>query len=184
GGSDPLMNTLSGVEVQFANTDLPSKATGNRILSNSIYGNVRLGIDLNFTNNPPGVTDNDLDPPADSDDGPNHLQNFPEITSARRTTRLIGGHRRRVTLVRGKLNSEAAKNYRVQFFSSPTADPTGFGEGKSFLGEEIVSTNSSGEAGFTFITRKRVPMGHAVTATATNQSSGDTSEFSHAKTVS
>jgi len=51
-GSNPSLNTLSGVEVQFDINDL-SKATGNRILSNSIYDNARLGIDLYHTNNPP-----------------------------------------------------------------------------------------------------------------------------------
>jgi CSLREA domain-containing protein len=184
GGSDPLKNTLSGVEVQFANTDLPSKATGNRILSNSIYGNVGIGIDLYYINDPPGVTLNDTASPPDSDTGPNNLQNFPEITSARLTTRLIGGHRRRVTAVRGTLKSEAGKTYNIQFFSSPTADPSGFGEGKRFLGQESIKTTGSGDASFTFITRKRVPRGQVVTATATNQSTGDTSEFSQATTVS
>ena len=77
-GSDTT-NTKSGVEVQFANSDTLNKATGNRILSNSIYDNARLGIDLYSTNDPPGVTDNDV-APLDTDDGPNHLQNFPVIT--------------------------------------------------------------------------------------------------------
>lgn len=191
-------HTKSGVEVQFSNTDLPDKATGNRILSNSIYDNVKLGIDLYHTNNDPGVTCNDLDPPPDSDDGPNHLQNFPEITSARRTTRLIGGHRRRVTLIKGTLESTPStatttQTFTLQFFGSSEQDdteppsicvPSGFGEGKRFLGEEIVSTNSSGDATFTFITTKRVARGQVVTSTATNRSTGDTSEFSRAKTVS
>jgi hypothetical protein len=44
--SDPSLNTLSGVEVQFVNSDALNKAAGNRILSNSIYDNARLGIDL------------------------------------------------------------------------------------------------------------------------------------------
>ncbi|HET7271019.1 MAG TPA: hypothetical protein VFI90_08015, partial [Rubrobacter sp.] len=181
-GTD-INNTKSGVEVQFAITD-PNKATGNRILSNSIYDNFKLGIDLYHTNNDPGVTDNDYAPPPDSDTGPNNLQNFPEITSARSTIRLIGGHRRRVTVVRGTLRSEAFEHYNIQFFSSLTADPSGHGEGKRFLGGEIVKTNGSGDASFTFITRTRVPRGQVVTSTATNRSTGDTSEFSLAKTVS
>jgi CSLREA domain-containing protein len=183
-GSDPLNNTLSGVEVQFANVDLPSKATGNRILSNSIYDNAGLGIDLYFTNDPPGVTSNDLDPPPDSDDGPNHLQNYPDISSARLTTRRMGGQRSKVTVIRGSLNSSTGETYNVQFFSSPAADDSGFGEGKRFLGQESVTTDSGGGATFTFVTTKKVPRGRAVTATATNQSTGDTSEFSRATTVS
>jgi len=188
-GSDPSLNTLSGVEVQFDLNDLPSKATGNRILSNSIYDNVKLGIDLYNTNNPPGVTDNDI-APLDTDDGPNHLQNFPVIKTAKLTTRRIGGHRRKVTIIKGTLNSNADTTFIVQFFGSPEADPSGFGEGKKFLGQKSVNTNNDGDATFTFQTRKKVPKGQFVTATATvtatasptatDQSVGDTSEFSKA----
>jgi hypothetical protein len=159
--------------------------TGNSIISNSIYDNDFLGIDLVFANDPAGVTKNDLAPP-DNDTGPNNLQNFPGITSARLTTRRIGGHRRKVTLIKGTLNSEADKTYNVQFFGSPEADnppnttPTGYGEGKTFLGQKNVTTNTSGDATFTFSTRKKVPKGQGVTATATNLSTGDTSEFSKA----
>ena len=38
--------------------------TGNRIISNSIYDNDFLGIDLVFANDPAGVTKNDLAPPG------------------------------------------------------------------------------------------------------------------------
>jgi hypothetical protein len=128
--------------------------------------------------------------PPDNDTGPNNLQNFPGITSARLTTRRIGGHRRKVTLIKGTLNSEADKTYNVQFFGSPEADnppnttPTGYGEGKTFLGQKNVTTNTSGDATFTFSTRKKVPKGQVVTATATNQTTSDTSEFSKAAVVS
>ena len=184
-GTAPLTNTLSGVEVQFATTDLPGKATGNRILSNSIYDNANLGIDLHHTNDPPGVTAND---PEDADDGPNRLQNYPEITAARLATMRVDGHRRKVTLIKGTLDSEAGETYNVQFFGNPEADDTpgsltGFGEGRRFLGKKSVTTNSSGDATFTFKTRKKVAKGQFVTSTATNQATGDTSEFSEAVVV-
>ncbi len=116
---------------------------------------------------------------------------FPDITSAKLTTRRIGGHRRKVTLITGTLNSEVGKTYILPFFGSPEADSlenppytiSGYGEGKTFLGQKSVTTNSSGDATFTFQSREKVPMGQVVTATATNNSTGDTSEFSEAMTV-
>jgi len=184
-GADPLQNTLSGVEVQFDNNDL-SMATGNRILSNSIYDNAKLGIDLYYTNNPPGVTDNDLVPPPDNDTGPNNLQNYPEITSAKTG--------RRATTIKGTLNSTANTTFTLQFFSSPAADPSGNGEGQKFKGQKSVTTNSSGDASFTFKTKKKVRKTQVVTATATKLAPDpndpatliltDTSEFSGAVPVS
>src|SRR5215207_4870497 len=174
-------------------SDGPNKATGNRILSNSIYDNARLGIDLYHTNDDAGVTCNDLAPPPDNDTGPNNLQNFPEITSAKLTTKRIGGHRRKVTIIKGTLNSNANTTFTLQFFGSPEANPpsgplpcgpASFGEGKRLLGQKSVIANSSGDATFTFSTRKKIPKGQVVTATATNQTTRDTSEFSKAVAVS
>jgi CSLREA domain-containing protein len=194
-------NGSDGVEVRFDSGFDPEAAAGNRILSNSIYDNDALGIDLVHSNDPPGVNIND---DGDGDGGnpdanppepaaaPNRLQNFPVITSAKLTTRRIGGHRRKVTLIKGTLNSWPDKTYNVQFFGSPEADDlpnppytiTGYGEGKTFLGQKSVTTDGSGDATFTFQTKKKVPKGQVVTATATDQSTGDTSEFSNAVTVS
>jgi CSLREA domain-containing protein len=186
-------NDGDGVEVRFDSGFDADAATGNRILSNSIYDNDALGIDLIHSNDPPDVTLNDDgDPDGQSPPlpatAPNRLQNFPVITSAKRITRRIGGHRRKVTIIKGMLNSEADKTYNVQFFGSPEADNppnppytlTGYGEGKTFLGQKRLSTNSSGDATFTFQTRKKVPTGQVLTATATDKSTGDTSEFSKA----
>ena len=184
-------NGGDGVEVRFHSGPIapdPGPATGNRILSNSIYDNDALGIDLFFDNDPAGVTLNDPDP-GDTDAGPNNLQNFPVITSAKLTTRRIGGHRRKVTIIKGTLNSTPStattiQTFTLQFFGSPEADPTGYGEGKTFLGQKSVTTDAiTGDASFTFQTRKKVPNGQVVTATATNRSTGDTSEFSKACTV-
>lgn len=198
-------NGDDGVEVRYYHDETdpigsdPDPATGNRILSNSIYGNDALGIELRFDpNETAGVTCNDIDPPPDGDDGPNHLQNYPEITSARRAIRHLEGHRRKVTVIRGTLNSTPSsatipQKFNLQFFGSPEADPpsgpspcgpSSFGEGKRFLDQKNVTTDAEGFATFTFITTKKVPRGQVITATATNQSTGDTSEFSRARTVS
>src|SRR5262249_34293741 len=63
-----VANNAIGVRVS-------SSSAGNRILTNNIFTNTGLGIDLD----PVGVTPNDA---GDGDTGPNNLQNFPAITQA------------------------------------------------------------------------------------------------------
>jgi CSLREA domain-containing protein len=159
---------FDGVEVSGAD------GTGNRILSNSIFDNGgpfanNLGIDLLGSN---GVTANDT---SDGDTGPNNRQNYPVITDA--TTAVGLG-----TTIQGTLNSipssVTTQTFTIQFFSSPAADPSGFGEGKTFLGETQVQTDAIGNASFTFVPAQKVPVGQFITATATNNATGDTSEFS------
>jgi CSLREA domain-containing protein len=169
GGNGAASNTISfngqnGVEI--------SDGTGNRILSNSIFFNGGLGIDLGGSF---AVTPND---PQDPDTGPNRLQNYPEITSAKRFPD-------NTTTITGRLNSTPGSTFTLQFFRSPAADASGFGEGKTFLGEIQVTTNSRGDTGtFAFTTnRGAAPVGQFITATATNDATGDTSEFSEAKPV-
>ena len=36
----------------------------------------------------------------------------------------------------------------MQFFSDPTADPTGYGQGETYLGQTTVTTDSNGNASF------------------------------------
>ena len=167
---NPLGNSDSGVSI--------SSGTGNRILSNSIFSNTKLGIDLSGgTETASGVTANDG---KDSDTGANRLQNYPLITSA---FTIPGG-----TTINGTLNSTPStrlkkKTFIIQFFSSPEKDPSGFGEGKTFLGQTQVSTNRQGFASFSFAPFQEVTVGDFVSATATNKKTGDTSEFSQARVV-
>src|SRR5215210_3425798 len=181
-GSDGKNNTIGGTAagagnvIAFNSGDgvVVAVDTGNRILSNSIFSNggtstTNLGIDLSP---PDGVTPNDTIP-GDPDTGANNLQNFPELSSAKTS--------RKGTLIKGTLNSTPNTIFTIQFFSSPAADPSGFGEGQKFLGPKSVTTDASGNASFTF--KKKVPKGQFVTATATNDLTGDTSEFSTARKV-
>jgi CSLREA domain-containing protein len=138
-------------------------ATGNRILSNSIFANGAIGIDLNAD----GPTVND---PGDTDTGANGSQNKPVITSAN-----TGGG---TTIVRGRLNSAANKTFRVQFFSYPSRTD----EGKVFIGQRSVTTDGSGNATFFFSPAQKVGVGRTVTATATSPA-GNTSEFSTPRIV-
>ncbi len=141
-------------------------ATNNRVLGNSIFDNAELGIDLL----PSGVTLNDL---GDADTGANNLQNFPVITGL---TFGLG----EVT-IDGTFNSEASKTYRLEFFSNESVDPSGYGEGQTFLGFEDVATDGGGDAVFS-VTFPVVGTSTAFTATATDPD-GNTSEFSAAFTT-
>lgn len=125
-----------------------------------------LGIDLTNDQNSLGVTPNDA---GDKDTGANGLQNFPVLTSA--TT---GG----AVTVRGTLDSLPNATFRVEFFASTSADPTGFGQGGQFLGFATVTTDASGHAVFNVTLQVPVAPGEVVAATATD-ARNNTSEFSH-----
>ncbi len=139
--------------------------TSNAIRSNVITGNTGLGIDLGED----GVTVHDL---GDPDTGPNNRQNFPVLTLAGTS----GGD----VTIEGTLNSTPGRNFRVDFYSSPSCDPSGHGEGESYVGTGTVITLISGDSlPFSFDFVAAVPLGHFVTATATSLSPpDDTSEFS------
>jgi CSLREA domain-containing protein len=143
---------------------IDADATENRILRNSIHSNGGLGIDLGGN----GVTPND---PKDPDTGPNGRQNYPWLTSA--TT--FSGE----TTIKGQLNSKPNKTFTLQFFSNPPATD----EGKKFIGQKNVTTDSNGNVlAFAFQPAQAVAAGQEVTATATDPD-GNTSEFSGALTV-
>jgi CSLREA domain-containing protein len=162
-GIKPLGNGLSGVDVITDTTD--TTANGNSILSNSIFSNDGVGIDLNDDD----ATAND---PGDTDSGPNNLQNTPVISSAK-----TGSGK---TTIKGTLNSRPGAKYAVQFFSNPS----GTDEGQTFIGQKTgLTVDASGKGSFTFSPSSKVAAGRTITATATNESTGDTSEFSAAKGV-
>ena len=64
----------------------------------------------------------------------------------------------------------------IEFFASPTADPSGFGEGQYLIGSIAAA------ASFTAHLAAAVPAGYVIAATATD-SNGNTSEFSATRTV-
>ena len=145
-------------------------ATGNRLSGNSVFSNGGLGIDLGRN----GVTANDVGAPPDLDSGANNLQNFPDLTDA--STRTAG------TIVDGTLGSTPSTTFTLEFFASSTCDPSGFGEGKTFLGSKSVTTAAGGSVSFNFSTTTPIGATDFVTATATDPS-GNTSEFSGCKQV-
>ena len=138
-----------------------------RISGNSIDENGGLGIDLLPTVGGGGVTPND---PGDADDGGNKLQNFPEIQSAT----LVGAGVRIV----GTVSTTPSTALTLEFFASPACDPSGFGEGRQFLGAAAAVSDAGGAASFDVTLPGAVSAGSFVTATATAEPSGATSEFS------
>lgn len=164
----------------FANIDshavlVSSQSQGNSILGNSFRNNNSgLAINLQAAGDPVnGVTANDGNDP---DTGANNLQNFPEILSAIRS-----GSNTNVTFT---LTSTGSRTFRIEFYASDTADPSGFGEGQRFLQSTDVTTNATGFAtAIISASGSALPSGDFVTATATDLSTGETSEFSAAVLV-
>jgi hypothetical protein len=151
---------LGGVVIDSTCTSIAVSA--NSIYSNGGYGD--LGIDLNID----GVTSND---PGDLDGGANTLVNFPVLDGF--TTG--GGN----TYVSGTLNSTPSTLFALEFFSNQFADPTGHGEGETFLGIVVVTTDAAGSASFSQSFAASVPDNYCITATTTSVDSC-TSEFSQA----
>jgi CSLREA domain-containing protein len=142
--------------------------TGVAMRGNSIFSNTGLGIDLDAT----GVLSNDL---FDSDDGPNHKQNSPDLSGA-----TSGGGS---TTVKGVLLSKPSTDYTIDYYSDSSCDSSGHGEGRTLLGTKTVTTLSGDGSQFvnaTFPTE--VPPGQGINATATD-TDGNTSEFGACTTV-
>jgi hypothetical protein len=152
-------NTGAGVEVVsgFAgNVGMIVSPIGVEVTRNSIYANGGLAIDLEAD----GLTPNDF---HDEDDGANHLQNFPIVTSVVD----LGG------AVEFEVILHAAPNtgYHIELFESATADPSGFGEAERWLGNVdppvVVVTDEDGHGKSLYVLGVTVTPGAFITATAT-----------------
>jgi len=157
-GSSSSGNTIGGTTATAGNTIAFNAGDGvkldgvetdaNPIERNSIFSDAGLGIELaNFAN-----------------DG----QNAPTITSV--TTGATN------TTVQVSLSSAGTDSIRFEAFVSPTCDPSGAGEGETFLAAKTVAP--SGGTAATGISVPKLAPGQAVTATATDVTTRDTSAFS------
>lgn len=139
--------------------------SGNRFVANSIHSNGGLGIDL-LVSSSGGVTPND---PGDSDEGANNLQNHPMILGASLRNGLIE--------VSVGIESTSNSSFDIDVFDGRGCDPSGYGEGRFYLGSTTLTTGDAGQgsvgAGFAV----GEASAHYVTATATD-AAGNTSEFS------
>lgn len=144
------------------------------IVKNSIFNNNTMGIDLNadFINNT-----NDAN---DTDTGPNDMLNSPGYTQITEG----GGN----TEVDFSIDVPAGQ-YRIEFFSNTVADPSGIGEGETYLGYTNITSDGSGLEEFSHTLSGTGHANLALTATEIDPSTpsgfGSTSEFGAAgQTVS
>jgi len=145
----------------------------NLISRNSIFANV-LGIDLGGD----GVTTNDRSDtgPNDTDDGANHLQNFP----------VINGYDANNSTVSGTLDSggpaaqdpNGVEPFTIEIFRNTACDASLNGEGEKLVGSRAASLLSGGHYSFSVTVDGPIQLGQTYTATATD-GNGNTSEFSH-----
>jgi uncharacterized repeat protein (TIGR01451 family) len=187
-GTTALGNGTSGIFVDATNTSVGGTAdgagnvianngsdgvavvnasTGNGILRNAINANGGLGIDLVDD----GVTANDGAKPAGQ---PNLLMDFPVFTSASLygTTLTVAGY------VGSAPNQATFANARVEIFKSDN-DPSGYGEGQTYLG--FLTSDANGNVSGA-ITVSGLAVGDRITGTATD-GSNNTSEFGPNATV-
>jgi hypothetical protein len=183
GGNDIAFNGQYGVAVTQDQTGLyfgspfPSAPTyGVQIEGNSIHNNKALGIGLggvfNVGSSDPGcfalVTPLNGVLPNDSQghSGANRYQNFPIVTSAVSSST--------DTSIAGTFSETAEPNTTItlDFY----ADPSGYGQGQTWLGSTTVMTDANGNVAFTADLATGNLAGQRITATATD-ASGDTSEF-------
>lgn len=143
--------------------------TNNTIRGNAFFSNSGLGINLaGGTEDFSGVTANDS---GDPDAGGNRLQNYPVITNAFAYPTS--------TTVRGSLNSTAGRSFLIDVYRNANANASGYGEGQNYLGSTTLTTDGGGMGSFSFIASGNFA-GQFLTATATDATTGDTSEFSFA----
>ncbi|KAA3648449.1 MAG: hypothetical protein DWQ07_05495 [Chloroflexi bacterium] len=133
----------------------------NAILGNSIYDNGWLGIDLapQRVPNPNGITTSNVD----------ELQYMPVLSSAEASPTNV--------FISGELEAQAVGTYRLEFFSTPTCDVSGYGEGQMYLGELLIDATAIETINFVADLSAVVEVGSAITVTATDWL-GNTSEFS------
>ena len=171
GGTVTDANTIAynqgeGVAIGASATDI--NTVSDSILSNSIFSNGHLGIDLGSD----GVTANK---PQSPHVGPNLFQSTPVINNAV----YIGTG----TVIRLLLNSDPTFTFTIQIFASSVPNPMGDyeGEGQTSVTSVNVSTDSHGNiaGGAINVVVPQNLTGQFLTATATD-AHGNTSEFAAA----
>ncbi len=172
-GNVIAFNQGSGVRID--------SAAGIRIVENSIFSNLGLGIDLS----PDGITPND---PLDSDTGSNGLQNFPVLTSFMPAISAnadkdesASSALNSAVAVSGTLNSGPNATYTVHWYFTNESDC----EANQFIALPLasgqvsnVTTDAQGNAQFSFPLDFPAGVESGVINCTATDSIGNTSEFS------
>ena len=140
-------NTGAGIRIVSGN--------GNLISRNSIFGNGALGIDLAT------IGPNANSPCQANTSGANMLQNAPVLTAGTGSAFIsatatdpngntsefsntvqstLSGN---ILSLLGNFNGLPNTTFKIEFFSSPSADASGFGQGQTYLGSTSVTSNVS-----------------------------------------
>ena len=175
-------NTIGGTatgagNVIVGNNTGVSITNGNRnsIFGNSITGNLGIGVAIASGNSNPilnnTISGNGLG--IELSDDANHLQNFPKLDSI--TTSPDGTS----TRILGQLNSTPNTTFTIQLFED-VQYPSGFGQGMIFDEVKVTTDAKTGIATIDVTVPIAIAKGPFpfVSATATNLTTADTSEFS------
>ena len=139
---------------------------GGAVLSNSIHSNAELGIDI----------------------GDNGVSSDAVFPNARRPTLTSVTNTDAGTVITGTIpNHNSSTPYTIQFFSNTACDPSGHGEGQTFIGQTTFTpTTQNVPVNFSHTVSPAVPGGTFITAVAIRQDDGNnipgafyTSEFSN-----
>lgn len=160
------------------------------MLTNGIFENGGLGINLVGKDAAMGVTPNDMNDADDGDDGPNELQNFPIIAGFS-----LQGPDTKIDATLNHITHDGARrgSYIIEFFASDMSDPSMHGEGRRFVDFREITLpqtpaapgDNPNNSGFSLLTPTAGGIAcQAITATATSTLTGApafTSEFSPVK---
>jgi len=115
-----------------------------------------------------GVTANH----AGSASGPNHLQNYPVLSALS----LLPGQTLGALTV--QLSGLPNTSYGIDLYRDTAPNASGYGEGQYYLGTQSVTTDGNGNytGSMSFVLGQN-SVGQYLSATATNLTTGDTSEF-------
>jgi parallel beta-helix repeat protein len=160
-GNVIAFNGGNGVTIGSSKTDA---VVGDSVLTNDIFSNTKIGIDLADD----GVTLNDSAGHA----GPNLFQDLPVLTR-------VDSGASTGTFIQGTVAGAPNTTLRVEFFINTAADPTGYGQGQSYVGFALVPIGMNGVGTILYHIATALPVGQFLTATATDPD-GNTSEFSKA----